>query len=365
MKKQKPTTIMISGYYGFGNAGDEAILAAIIQELKAGIPDVEIIVLSESPDSTTKEHGVLAHDRKDYFGIYKLMGEIDLLLSGGGGLIQDVTGFTTVVYYLSIVYLALMRRKKVMLFAQGLGPVRLGKSKMIARHIMNKVSLISYRDEKSKKLSKEIGISTPPIFVTADPVFALKPAPGEILDPIVQELGITRDSLNIGISIRPWVAKTDYINIVSQVADMVAKEHNANVYLFPFQESQDTEPCKKILTKMVHRTKLVPRTYSIPAMMGLLGKMDMILGMRLHSLIFAAVQNIPAVGISYDPKVTNLMDYLELPYIKINRLSFDQLLETVNETITNREKIKKALPEKINVYKEEALRNFELVKALV
>ena len=364
-KKNKHTTIMISGYYGFGNAGDEAILAAIIQGLKQEIPDVNIIVLSDSPSDTIREHGVKSHDRKDYFGIFGLMGSIDLLISGGGGLVQDVTGFTTVVYYLSIVKMALMRGKKVMLFAQGLGPIRQDKSKMVARNIMNGVSLISYRDEESRKLSQSLNIAKPPTFVTADPVFALEPASKEAINPIAKDLGIVEGEINIGISVRPWKANSDYINIISTITDYLALHEKANIFLFPFQDSQDMEVCKSILTKTTQKTKIVPRDYPIPVMMGLIGRMDMVMGMRLHSLIFAAAQNVPCMGISYDPKVTNVMESLGLPYLKINRVEEQALLEMAKDTLKNREEIKKNLPAKTEVFRKNAMRNFELVKALV
>lgn len=361
----RPTTVMISGYYGFGNAGDEAILAAIVQGLKREIPDVDIIVLSESPSDTVREHNVKSHDRKDYPGIFGLMGGIDLLISGGGGLVQDVTGFTTVVYYLIIVKMALMRGKKVMFFAQGFGPIRQSKSRMFARYIMNGVSLISYRDEESKQLCRSLGITTPPIFVTADPVFALEPAKEEVISPIAAELGITDGEVNIGISVRPWKSDSDYVNTISAIIDYLAHHEQANIFLFPFQDSQDMEVCKSILTKTTQKTKIIPRNYPIPVMMGLIGKMNMIMGMRLHSLIFAAAQNVPCVGISYDSKVTNVMESLELPYLKINRVEEQTLLQMALKTLKNREEIKKHLPSKVEIFRNNALKNFELVKALL
>ena len=91
---------MISGYYGFGNAGDEAILASMIQQFRQEIPDVEIIVLTENPDKTHKEHGVETIQRSNFWRIFKVMGQVDLFISGGGGLIQDTTGFNTVLFYL-------------------------------------------------------------------------------------------------------------------------------------------------------------------------------------------------------------------------------------------------------------------------
>jgi len=268
----KSPNIMISGYYGFGNAGDEAILASILQGIRKDIPGANVIVLSESPEETSEEHSVPAHDRKDFIGIFRLIGSMDILISGGGGLVQDVTGFSTVVYYLSIVLMAKIRGKKVMLYAQGLGPIEQKKSIRLAKFVMNMTNLITYRDEESRKLSEKIGVSKPPIYVTADPVFALEPAPEDVLAPIAAKEKIIDGRFKLGISIRPWETKVDYAEVVARIADVFSKDLKADVFLFPFQESQDMEICKSVLIKMVTSTHIVKRIYPIPVLMGLIGK---------------------------------------------------------------------------------------------
>jgi len=364
MKNKKPT-IMISGYYGFGNAGDDAILAAIVQQIKDEIPSARIIVLSESPDKTSHEYDVESHNRKNFGEIFKLMGNIDLFLSGGGGLVQDATGFSTVVYYLSLCAMAKLRGKKVMLYAQGLGPLHENRSRFVARHIMNLSNLITYRDENSRILSEEIGIKKPPVYVTADPVFALKPPGDEVLNPIALENKITREKFNLGISVRPWNTNKEYQEIVAGIADSFAREKDADIFLFPFQESQDMEICKAVAEKMKKPAQIVPRKYSISSLMGLIGRMDMVVGMRLHSLIFSVVQNVPVVGISYDPKVTTLMEMIDLPYVNVDNIKRKELFDITQKVYQFRDAIKKDLPDKTFLLKEKAQENIKHLKSLL
>ncbi|MCE1245057.1 MAG: polysaccharide pyruvyl transferase CsaB [Firmicutes bacterium] len=361
MKESKPPGIMISGYYGFGNAGDEAILASIVRQLKKNIPGVRIIVLSESPLETAAAFDVESHNRKDMLGIMRRMSKIDLLISGGGGLIQDSTGFSTVTYYLGIVQMAKMLGKKVMFYAQGLGPLNLSKSRKFAAFVMNQVDFITFRDEDSVTLAREIGVTKPPIHVTGDPVFALEAPGDDILDPVAKAEKLEPGAFRLGISVRPWKTDSDYIADIAKTADFFVKEKKAFVYLFPFQESQDLEICKKIQRQMENTARIIPRKYPVDVMLGLMGRMDMVLGMRLHSLIFSVVQNTPAAGISYDPKVSALCEIAGLPYLHLDVVTKDSIMDLALSVYEKKDDIKWNLPAKSSVLKEKAEKNTQLL----
>ena len=116
--------IAVSGYYGFKNAGDDAILMALVTTLRALAPGVEITVFSNSPAETRQLYGVRAVNRWNPFRVIWALLHSDLLLSGGGGLLQDVTGggVRSICYYLMVVLLALVVGKPVVYYAQGVGP---------------------------------------------------------------------------------------------------------------------------------------------------------------------------------------------------------------------------------------------------
>jgi polysaccharide pyruvyl transferase CsaB len=168
--------ISVSGYYGFKNAGDDAILMALVTTIRALAPGAEITVLSSSPAETRQLYGVRAVNRWNPFGVIWALLRSDLLLSGGGGLLQDVTGVRSICYYLVVVALALAVGKPVVYYAQGVGPVRTRFGRWLTRIVSNRVDLITVRDQASRDDLLAMGICHPPLVVTADPVLALNPA---------------------------------------------------------------------------------------------------------------------------------------------------------------------------------------------
>ncbi len=148
--------IVISGYYGFDNIGDEAVLYTIISTLKSEIPDVSITVLSNNPEKTAELYEVKSINRWDIKSIARVIKNSDMLISGGGSLLQDITSSKTIPYYLAIVKIAQLYRKKVVFYSQGIGPVdkKLGRS--LIKRVANKVDAIFVRDIASKDLLQEI-----------------------------------------------------------------------------------------------------------------------------------------------------------------------------------------------------------------
>lgn len=131
--KREDTTskLVISGYYGFGNAGDEAMLAAILEAILDVIPNAEITVISGNPKDTMDKHGVKAISRLSPLPIIKALKGCDLLISGGGSLLQDVTSDRSLYYYLSIIRMAKWFNRPVMLYAQGIGPLLRERAKKL------------------------------------------------------------------------------------------------------------------------------------------------------------------------------------------------------------------------------------------
>lgn len=168
--------VAVSGYYGFNNTGDEAILAALITTLRALAPGVDITVFSHCPRETRRLFGVRAVNRWNPLGVAFSLLRSDLLLSGGGGLLQDVTGVRSLCYYLAVVALAKILGKPVIYYAQGVGPIRTRFGRWLTRIISNRVDLITVRDQASRDDFLQMGVDRPPVVVTADPVLAVSPA---------------------------------------------------------------------------------------------------------------------------------------------------------------------------------------------
>ena len=116
-------TILIAGYHGFGNCGDEAILRAMVTSFRRMADDIDIVALSNDPDFTKKEYNIEAVQRFKMKEVLSAVKKCDILVLGGGTLLQDGTSTRSLVYYLSIVKAAEIFGKRVMLYANGIGPV--------------------------------------------------------------------------------------------------------------------------------------------------------------------------------------------------------------------------------------------------
>lgn len=167
--------IVVSGYYGSKNAGDEAMLSAMLEVLSDLDPKLHITVISADPEDTRKRHGVDAISWLGFPAIIKELRQADLLISGGGSLLQNVTSRRSLYYYMFIIMLAHFLGTKVMLYAQGIGPIIGRVAEMAMRFLGNHVDLITVRDEGSLKELARLGIHKTIIECTADPVLAIHP----------------------------------------------------------------------------------------------------------------------------------------------------------------------------------------------
>ena len=300
--------IVLSGYYGFDNAGDEALLSAICSSIRRIEPGAEFVVLSGCPQKTKNLHQLPAVNRMSPMQVLKVLRTADLLISGGGSLFQDITGPRSLPYYISIVALAKILGKPVIFYAQGVGPIQRRFSKFLMRWWGNKVELITLRDNSSRELLQELGVVRPPTYVTADPVFTLDPSGEhyERTEALLQQYHLKPGKL-LGISVRPWPALENMRTDLAHFLDALAKEGYQVVFI-PMNYSQDQPESHLIASMMQEQAIVLEENLSSLEMIALMTNFKMIIGMRLHSLIFAATRGIPFAGISYDPKIDAFLE---------------------------------------------------------
>ena len=180
--------ILISGYYGFNNIGDESILRTVIDNLREKLPDVDITVLSQSPAQTSEKYGVKAAKRMSLWSIFRSVRRCDMLLSGGGSLLQDATSGRSILYYLFILRLAQLLGKRTFIYSQGIGPISAPRNRRLAAFVLRRTDGIVVRDAGSRDLLLEIGVPEALIHVTADPVIRVKkPDPALGLEILARE----------------------------------------------------------------------------------------------------------------------------------------------------------------------------------
>ena len=370
IKKSKTIAkIMISGYYGFNNTGDEAILKSMVKAFKEKMPQIKIVVLSHSPLQTSQAYQVKGIERLHLIDIIHNLKNTNLFISGGGGLLQDSTGKGwSILYYLGLILLAKIIKVPVMIYAQGIGPVNKQINKRLMKWILNKVDLITVRDTSSKELLENLGVVKPSIYVNSDPVFLLKKKNiNHIMDsyPYIQALINSESRPLIGISVREYKSNgSDSKRIFAQAADYLIENYKAKIIFFPFQFDEDVHISEEILSLMKNKAEVLKVRLEPEELLSVMSRLSLVVGVRLHSIIFSSMANIPFIALSYDPKVKYFIENLGLSELLLEideGISLKNIQEKIEYVRENNNKIKNILLEKVNNLEEKALANNELV----
>ncbi|MGE5507262.1 MAG: polysaccharide pyruvyl transferase CsaB [Chitinophagales bacterium] len=302
---------LLSGYYGLGNAGDEAVLAAIVEGLRARDPGGAITVLSADPALTQRVHGVRAVPRMSVRALLDELSHADLLISGGGSLLQDVTSLRSLLYYLGVIVLARLKRVPVFFYAQGIGPLRRPLARWLTARVADRAAAITVRDAASAQLLRQLGVARPAVTVTADPVFTL-------VHPVNEaegEPGVACDAHRrpaFGFAFRPWPGADRWLPAVAAAAGEAARRCGAEVVWLPFQAPGDVEVAERLQAACPEPSRLGTAAPDPREVARQVAACDLVVGARLHALIMGAAAGRPVVGVSYDPKVEALLGELGL-----------------------------------------------------
>ncbi len=358
--------VVISGFYGFHNIGDEAILKTLTDQLRKLDSEIQITVLSHNPEETMSKFDVIAVKRNDIIKVFSAIKNADILLSGGGSLLQDDTSARSIHYYLTIIQMGLFLKKHVFCISNGIGPIiRESNKKQVAR-VLNKVGHTTVRDFNSQKLLLEIGVKPEKVSVSADMVIAMTMQSPEIGLKIIKEVGIVdRERKLLGIAIRQKDFRTpEKRDQLIELANRLSK--NYSVLFIPFYYKNDTKIYDDIHAYVNDHVYFIKEKYNTDAFMSLLENLDMLIGSRLHSLIFSLVAEVPFIGISYDPKIENFMDMIGMqPVCSMDNFNPDKLLKAVVELDTDYVERKIAIVEAKHLLKKRLLINDEMLKKVL
>ncbi|ERN43140.1 polysaccharide pyruvyl transferase CsaB [Rubidibacter lacunae KORDI 51-2] len=298
---------LLCGYYGCGNAGDEALLAALLQMLPV---EIEPVVLSANP-AQTRALGVEAHSSRSAFAILRALNAADAFIWGGGSLIQDATSWRSPLYYCSLMALAQKRGLKTIAWAQGIGPINLPLTRWVARQTFAHCTAVSVRDRVSAQLLAEWEI---PAAIAPDPVWALesKSLKG-LLDLPVPRVAVT-------LRAHPLLTPERLQTLIAALVNF-QKATRTCVLAVPFQPERDRAIAEAIVST-VPNAHLVSTT-DPRELKGVFRGVELAIGMRLHSLIAAAAAGCRCFALSYDPKIDRLRTELNLPGWKLDELPED------------------------------------------
>ena len=359
MKQRK--RVIISGYYGFNNSGDDAILKAIVKDLENGCKDIDITAFSNNPQSTEEIYGIKAINRLNIISVIKGIYRSDMLISGGGSLLQDITSTRSIIYYLAVMKIAKLLKKPVMVYANGIGPINKKLNRVLTRRILNKVDLITLRDFNSQKTLDEIKVKNN-IYVTADPVFTLEPSGEERVNDILTKEGIPIDKPLVGISVRNWKNSDKLKKVVSDAIDYIINNYDARIVLIPMHYPEDLKISNEIANRASQTNCYVlQNNYCVEDIMGIINKLELIIAMRLHSLIYAATQAVPMIGLVYDPKVNGFLELIGIDAkCNVEKLELVELCAAIEKTWKNKDKIKGGLSKVREELRQKALNNIEM-----
>ena len=279
--------LVVSGYYGFGNAGDEAILAAIVGALRRRTDDLELVVISGNPAATARRHGVRSIGRGALGTVRELL-RSDGLVSGGGGLLQDRTSTRSLLYYAGVMLLASVLRRPVYVYAQGVGPIEGRLAREVAGLALRRARYVSVRDQGSLEAARALGADGAE--AAADPAIGLSPP-----TPVPASGRPT-----IVVAVRPapgWEQLEE--GFVTALRRLGEGHRLAFVAMHPSEDG----PLASRLAARVGPYASVVDYAGLEELMGHIGSAALVIGMRLHALILAAVASVPFVALSYDPKV--------------------------------------------------------------
>ena len=297
---------IVSGYIGYDNFGDEAIASILVDKLKKEGAE-KITLISSNPLKTAKLYGV---DSCGKFNFFKKLLMADVLVSGGGSLLQDVTSIKSLFYYLGIIYCALFLRKKVIIYSQGIGPIKSKFGQILTKLALSNCTDISVRDSKSKALMNKWNISST---LVKDPVLEIEFENKNIKDVV-------------GIQLRSFgqISDTFLISLAKKISENF---RDKTIKIFSLQDIIDLEICtkfKKLLEEYGCNDVSLHKNLSVNDVFNELSSLEYLIGMRFHSLVVGVKSGVKVLGINYDPKIENLAEEYKFPTIELSQTNFDE-----------------------------------------
>lgn len=355
-RKHARLRVGISGSYGGVNLGDEAILTGMIGELRSSL-SAELTVFSRDPEDTLKRHRVersVAIRQLTRQEAREEVKRLDVLILGGGGILYDADAET----YLREVMLAQELGVLVAVYAISAGPLQDPKVRTTIANVLNKVQLITVRDKQGYRLLEDVGVEND-IHLTADPALLIEATalPAEAL----MAEGVDFDRHLVGFSVRepgpaaPHISPTHYYELLANAADFMIDRLNADVVFVPMEKG-DIRHSHGVVANMEYsqRAEILRRNYTSQQILSLIGRFDFCVGMRLHFLIFSALQSVPFVALPYASKVTGFIQDLEMAMPPMHDVRSGRLIASIDRAWDTRHEIKTKIQRLLPGLKERA-----------
>ena len=393
------TNILICGQYGQGSIGDEVVLTGIINALSKYINDAKFSVITSNANETRCLHNVFPVEQSFKKGlptfiknilikgemqqVYNQINNCDVFILGGGTALQDLR-----IHYLpivlSLIRLAHKKKKITVVYGVGAGPIETKIGKKLCKSILNKADLVTVRDSRSKIVLEKCDVEN--VIQTADPAFGINILNSEKINTILNDEGIVNGDNIISTTLYNWLHDADKFQnrnypsndlpyrreIMAHIYDHVIKEYNKKL-MFLTTFKIDRDGYVEISKIMSNRNKTLVMDYKTDFnyILSLLSISDVLIGMRLHSLIIATMLGIPFVPISYSGKVKSFLELVNLNdlYIDIediDRQDFNEkLYDNFSKVWNNRPYYSNLLLKHSDRLRKKTIENAKLVSDLI
>lgn len=347
--------ILLAGFYGFGNLGDEAILEMTLNQILEITDRKNIVVLSGNKDITSKKYNIATIDRYNVFSIISQLNNADAIVFGGGSLLQDITSKRSIYYYLFLIRLAKLMNNKIIMLSQGIGPLIRENSKNAVKNTLRLVDYITVRDKHSMELLEEMGLDKNKIFLSIDPVINLRAG-----ENFVNKTGGRK---KVCFSLRNW-KNVDVGSKISNVAKRLI-ENDIECCFIPFYYNEDLELIDQVEKDLGEKAVYYKERLTTNDAFDIIRGMDVLVGVRLHSLIFAAAANVPFVAVSYDHKVDHFVNSVNMKVSSnIDNIDEELLFNEIIDKINNEDFEKKKLYDNVSRLRELIKVNYQILKEI-
>ena len=347
--------LLLAGYYGFGNLGDEAILEMTLKQILEITKRENVTVLSGNKEVTKKKYNLNTIDRYNILSILKALKSTDVLIFGGGSLLQDVTSKRSIYYYLFLIRLAKLMKNKVVMLSQGIGPIINEKSIKAVKSTLSFVDYITVRDNHSKEFLVSIGVDEKKIFLSTDPVINLRKEDNfENYD---------NSPKKVCFSLRNW-KNSDVSHKISEVAEKLI-DSGMECHFIPFYYKEDLQLIDQVEKILGSKAVYYKEKLSTNDAFDIIKTMDVMVGVRLHSLIFAAAANVPIVAVSYDHKVDHFVNSVNMRIAcTIDDIDKNKIYKEIIDKINNENEEKEKLYKNVEKLRELTYINYKILKEI-
>ncbi|MBS1718677.1 MAG: polysaccharide pyruvyl transferase family protein [Armatimonadetes bacterium] len=350
--------ILLAGYFGEGNLGDDGMLEATIDELRNRGHGVH--VLTGAPEETSRLYHCQGYLRTNMKLVTETIEMCDMLAFPGGSIFQDVSSVRSVAYYMELVRRAKNAKKPVALVGQGVGPLNNFIGKRLAKSAFEMADIIAVRDPKSADTIKELGV-TKRVHLTADPAFMLVRY-AAAMETEAFELG---DMRTVGLAPRPYGKKGEVVNLFGDLAKRLYAARFVPT-LIEMDRSEDAPLIEAISKAAGGKVPDLKRLGTAAQVQKRFARMESVIAMRLHAGIFASTVNVPPFLISYDPKVTALGKLLGVGHaLSFEGLTSENLFNQFMEWLKDREKHRIVMAKEVTKLAELARQNIDLIEQAV